>query len=70
MASLTSGSLGEARLRVARELLANPEIRIAEIALELGYEDAANFTRAFKRWTGIAPFDYRQRLFLAPSASD
>ena len=61
--------LGEARLRVARELLADPDTRIAEISLELGYQDPANFTRAFKRWTGLAPFEYRSRLLLEENAS-
>ena len=62
--------LGEARLRVARELLAAPDIRIAEIALELGYRDPANFTRAFKRWTGLAPFEYRNRMLLGDDPAD
>ncbi len=62
--------LGEARLRVARELLAAPDIRIAEIALELGYQDPANFTRAFKRWTGLAPFEYRNRMLLGDDPAD
>jgi len=31
-----------------------------EIAFLLGYSDAAHFTRAFRRWTGMAPRDYAQ----------
>jgi AraC-like DNA-binding protein len=52
--------LAEARLRLAQERLAHPEVSIADIAFELGYQDAANFTRAFRRWTGMAPVEYRK----------
>ena len=33
---------------------------IVEIAHDLGYNDQANFTRAFRRWTGLTPTEYRQ----------
>ncbi len=32
-----------------------------EIAFMLGYSDQAHFTRAFRRWTGMAPRDYASR---------
>lgn len=47
------------RLRLARERLVASDEKIVEIALALGYTDAAHFTRAFKRWTGLAPVVYR-----------
>jgi AraC-like DNA-binding protein len=33
-----------------------------EIAFVLGYSDQAHFTRAFRRWTGMAPRDYARRV--------
>lgn len=34
---------------------------LMEIAFMLGYSDQAHFTRAFRRWTGMAPRDYARR---------
>lgn len=46
--------VGIQRRRRALELLQTPA-SIDEIAELLGYSDAANFTRAFRRWTGQSP---------------
>jgi AraC-like DNA-binding protein len=45
----------------AEERLREPTLWIADISAELGYANEANFTRAFKRWTGEAPNAYRRR---------
>ncbi|WP_417512777.1 AraC family transcriptional regulator ligand-binding domain-containing protein [Marinobacter sp.] len=49
----------QVRLERARELLTGTGMNLNQIADALGYADAANFTRAFKRWTGISPSYYR-----------
>jgi AraC-like DNA-binding protein len=48
------------RFDMAIALLHQPNLPITDIAYELGYNDAANFTRAFKRWTGVSPREFRQ----------
>lgn len=58
--------LARVRGRLAAQWLQETEKPIAEISLELGYSDAANFTRAFRKKTGISPNDYR-RTSVAPS---
>ena len=49
----------QARYQAATRLLKDSGIRITDIAMALNYTDAANFTRAFKRWAGITPREYR-----------
>ena len=51
----------DARMRRARILLETTDKAVTEIALELGYSDSANFTRAFRRANGLSPTEYRAR---------
>ena len=50
----------EVRRQIAQNLLRDSDGSLAEIAQRLGYSDACNFSRAFRRWTGISPGRYRQ----------
>lgn len=43
-------------------LLEHSSLTVTEIAMELGYSEHANFTRAFRRWIGRAPQLYRQKV--------
>ena len=54
--------LDEVRHRRACEHLRAGGLSIEELAYALGYADPANFRRAFKRWEGVAPSLYRDRL--------
>jgi AraC-like DNA-binding protein len=43
----------------ARELLKQRDVKILEIAYELGFGDAAHFTRFFRKIAGLTPREYR-----------
>ncbi len=51
-----------ARFERARDLLSHSGLTIREIAELVGYADARAFRRAFKRWSGQLPTDYRAGL--------
>jgi AraC-like DNA-binding protein len=54
--------LERVRCKVAQRLLSNRAVPLAEVAASLGFADQSSFHHAFKRWTGVAPGDYRRRL--------
>ncbi|WP_108683004.1 AraC family transcriptional regulator [Methyloceanibacter sp. wino2] len=54
--------LERVRLRRARALLEQTDVSITEIALSLGYSEHANFTRAFRRSTGLTPAEFRHHM--------
>lgn len=43
----------------ALSLLTHSDVAVERIAVEIGYSDVRNFRRAFKRWTGVSPSEYR-----------
>ncbi|MFT3766130.1 MAG: AraC family transcriptional regulator [Minicystis sp.] len=47
----------EVRRERARELVAERRLTLKEIAFLLGFSEPSAFSRAFKRWTGVAPRD-------------
>lgn len=49
------------RRQLAAQLLQGTEMKIDEMALQLGYGDTASFTRAFRRWFDQAPGEYRRQ---------
>jgi AraC-like DNA-binding protein len=59
-AGLTYGQvLAETRYELARRYLDDPNRSVTEITFLLGFSEHSAFTRAFKRWSGMAPTAYR-----------
>jgi AraC-like DNA-binding protein/ligand-binding sensor protein len=50
------------RLEDARTRLLNPNLRISEIAYDVGFQSLTQFNRTFKRVFGQSPSDFRARL--------
>ncbi len=50
------------RQQLATQRLQDDRLSIGEIAAELGYTAPENFTRAFRKWTGLSPSAMRRQL--------
>lgn len=50
------------RIEKAKNLALNPNLRISEIAFEVGFQSLTHFNRVFKRITGMSPTEYRAQL--------
>lgn len=53
--------LDEVRFSEAQLQLSHSSISLTDLALSLGYADETAFSRAFKRWSGVAPRQWRQQ---------
>ena len=50
------------RLKTAKNLLVEDELSISEISQTCGFLDVYSFSRAFKKWAGISPSEYRKSM--------
>lgn len=50
------------RIRMARRILHETDMRIAAVSELCGYKSISNFSTDFKKKTGISPLKYREEL--------
>ena len=50
------------RVEKAKNLLLNPNLRVSEIAYEVGFQSLTHFNRVFKKLSGQSPTEYRGHL--------
>lgn len=53
--------LADYRCRLAKRLLAHTGESIEQIVYLTGFSEPSTFYRAFKRWTGLTPIEYRKK---------
>lgn len=58
------------RFEESARLLADPSLPIHQVAEALAYSDPTNFSRAFAKWTGMTPRDWRRRCLTTPGLTD
>jgi AraC-like DNA-binding protein len=56
------------RVEKARELLLRPNLRVSEIAYQVGFQSLTHFNRVFKKLVGESPSDFRATLPMAAAA--
>jgi hypothetical protein len=54
--------INKRKIEKAKHLIKNNELRMYEIALNVGMEDTAYFSRVFKKYEGISPSEYQKEL--------
>ena len=54
--------LSRVRIEKSKNLLLNPNLRVSEIAFEVGFQSLTHFNRVFKKVLGQTPTEYRAQL--------
>ncbi len=54
--------LSRVRIEKSKNLLLNPNLRVSEIAFEVGFQSLTHFNRVFKKVLGQSPTEYRSQL--------
>ncbi|VAW65679.1 Transcriptional regulator, AraC family [hydrothermal vent metagenome] len=52
--------LDETRSELSKQYLRGSDRSIIEVGFLLGFSEPSNFARAFRRWTGVSPHEYRE----------
>lgn len=54
--------LNQLKFDEAKVLLAHPNITLSEIGERVGYKNVSHFSRQFKIWSGMSPFEFRNMI--------
>ncbi|WP_136607875.1 helix-turn-helix domain-containing protein [Paenibacillus dokdonensis] len=56
-----SDYLNDIRIRTAKDMLQNLDLRIQDVAVRVGYQNVNSFIRMFKRHAGMTPGEFRKK---------
>jgi AraC family transcriptional regulator len=48
------------RMQHAKSLLQGPALSVTQIGAQIGFRETSSFTRAFRKFTGLTPSEYRR----------
>ncbi|MEG1687063.1 MAG: response regulator [Angelakisella sp.] len=65
-----SGYIHMCRIELSKKYLRDPSCKIQGIAKKMGYETSSEFSRAFKKYTGCYPTEYRESEEPSPETAD
>ncbi|MCD8154995.1 MAG: response regulator [Clostridiales bacterium] len=54
--------LTEYRMEKAKQLLSDPRYKISDISARVGYADGSYFGKSFRKYSGLSPSDYREKM--------
>ena len=57
------------RMEEACRMIVNSDAQLIDVAYHVGFSDPGHFTRAFQRWTGMAPRHFRRRVHARKDAT-
>ena len=60
--STIKNTINSIKMEKAKELLANTNLKIYEIAMQLGLENTTYLSRLFHQYTGCTPMEYRNQI--------
>jgi AraC family transcriptional regulator len=49
------------RMKHAQELLLRSALPVTQIGVRVGFRDTSSFTRAYRRYAGITPSEFRRQ---------
>jgi AraC-like DNA-binding protein len=49
------------RISVAKEMLSESDLSIADVALAVGFSGATQLNRVFRKWIGVTPTAFRRK---------
>ncbi|MBN3526316.1 helix-turn-helix domain-containing protein [Paenibacillus apiarius] len=58
--------VNDVRIRQAKRLLRQPDLKILDVAARVGYHNVNSFIRMFKNTTGLSPGEYRKKIDAMP----